>query len=181
MLSWNSNPLATWWEESTHWKRPWCWERLKVGGEGDDRGKDGWMASLMQWTWVWVGSRSWWWTGKPGVLQSMGLQRVRHNWATELNWSIFTAASPRVTSPLTPGHSFSSRNPVCWASWICCAIWHLRASSQPSRPSPLNPSGGYSSSFGTQGRYALFQHAFLELPHTMMPLHFLWDPVHIEP
>ena len=60
-------------------KRPWCWERLKPGGEGDDRGWDGWMASLTQWTWVWVGSRSWWWTGKPGMLQSMGLQRVRHD------------------------------------------------------------------------------------------------------
>jgi len=58
-------------------KRPWCWERLKAGGEGDDRGWDGWMASPTQWTWVWVNSRSWWWTGRPGVLQSMGSQRVR--------------------------------------------------------------------------------------------------------
>ena len=70
--SWNSNPLATWCEEPTHLKRPWCWERLKAGGEGDDRGRDGWMASLTQWTWVWASSRSWWWTGKPGMLQSMG-------------------------------------------------------------------------------------------------------------
>ena len=72
-------------EELTHSKRPWCWERLKAG-EGDDRGWDGWMASPTQWTWVWVSSRSWWWTGRPGMLQSMGLQRVGHNWATELNW-----------------------------------------------------------------------------------------------
>ena len=57
------------------------------GGEGDNRGCDGWMASLSQWTWVWVNSGSWWWTGNPGVLQSMGLQRVRHDWATELNWT----------------------------------------------------------------------------------------------
>ena len=64
----NSNTLATWWEELTHWKRPWCWERLKAGGEGDDRGWDGWMASSTRWTWVWASSRSWWWTGKPGVL-----------------------------------------------------------------------------------------------------------------
>ena len=77
--------LATWYEELTHWKRPWCWERLKAGGEGDDRGWDGWMASLTQWTWVWVNSGSWWWTGRPGVLQSMGSQRVRHDWASELN------------------------------------------------------------------------------------------------
>ena len=73
--SWNSNTLATWCKELTHLKRPWCWERLKAGGEGDDRGWDGWMASWTQWTWVWVNSRSWWWTGRPGVLQSIGLQR----------------------------------------------------------------------------------------------------------
>ena len=71
---------------ATHWKRPWCWERLKAGGEGVDRGWDGWMASLTGWTWVWANSRSWWWTRKPGMLQSMGSQRVGHAWATELNW-----------------------------------------------------------------------------------------------
>ena len=85
--SWNSNTLATWCEELTHWKRPWCWERLKAGGKGDDRRWDGWMASPAQWTWVWVNSRSWWWTGRPSVLQFMGSQRVRHDWATKLNWS----------------------------------------------------------------------------------------------
>ena len=83
--SWNSNTLAKWCEELTHSKRLWCWERLKVGGKGDDRGWDGWMASLTRWTWVWVSSGSWWWTGKPGVLQSMGSQRVGYDWATELN------------------------------------------------------------------------------------------------
>ena len=81
--SWSSNTLATWCEELTHWKRPRCWERLKAGGEGDDGGWDGWMASPTRWTWVWVTSRSWWWTGKPGVLQSMGLQRVGHDWVTD--------------------------------------------------------------------------------------------------
>ena len=69
----------------THLKRPWCWERLKVGGEGDNRGWDGWMASPTQWTGV--NSGSWCWTGKPGMLQSMGLQIVGHDWATELNWT----------------------------------------------------------------------------------------------
>ena len=79
-------------------KRPWCWERLKTGGEGDDRGGegddrgwDGWhhqrIASPTRWTWVWASSGSWWWTGKPGVLQSMGSQRIRHDWVTELNWT----------------------------------------------------------------------------------------------
>ena len=84
--SWNSNTLATWYEELTHWERPWCWERLKAGGEGDNRRWGDWMASSTWWTWVWENSRSWWWTGKPGVLQSMGSQRVGHDWATELKW-----------------------------------------------------------------------------------------------
>ena len=84
--SWNSNTLATWCKELTHSKRPWYWERLRAGGEGDDRGWDGWMASPTQWTRVWVNSGSCWWTGRPGVLQFMGSQRVRHDWATELNW-----------------------------------------------------------------------------------------------
>ena len=82
--SWNSSTLATWCEELTHWERSWCWERLKVGGEVDNRGWDGWMASPTRWSWVWVSSRSWWWTGKPGVLQSMRSQRVRQYWAIEL-------------------------------------------------------------------------------------------------
>ena len=91
--SWNSNSLATWCEELTHWKRPWCWERLKVGWEGDDRGWDGWMASPTLWTWVWASSRSWWWTGRPGVLQSrrvlqeLSPWRVRQDWETDLNWT----------------------------------------------------------------------------------------------
>ena len=85
--SWNSITLATWCEELTYLKRPWCWERLGAGEEGDDRGWDGWMASSTQWTWVWINSRSWWWTGKPGVLRFMGSQRVIHNWATELHWT----------------------------------------------------------------------------------------------
>ena len=70
-----------------HLKRPWCWEGLGAGGEGDDRGWDGWMASPTQLSWVWVNSRSWWWTGRPGMLQSMGSQRVGHDWVTELNWT----------------------------------------------------------------------------------------------
>ena len=77
--------LATWCEELTHLKRPWCWKKLRAGGEGDDRGWDGCMASPARWPWVWVNSRSWLWTEKPGVLQAMGSQKVRHNWSTELN------------------------------------------------------------------------------------------------
>ena len=78
----------TWYEELTHLKRPWCWERWKAGGEGDNRGWDGWMASSTQWTWVWVNSGSWWWTGRPGMLRSMGSksQTWLSDW-TELNWN----------------------------------------------------------------------------------------------
>ena len=86
MLKLKLQYLGQWWEELTHWKRPWCWERLKVGGEGDDGGWDDWMASLTQWTWIWVNSGCWQWTARPGVLQSMGSQRVGHDWATELNY-----------------------------------------------------------------------------------------------
>ena len=93
--SWSSNTLATWCDEPTHWERPWCWERLRAG-EGGNRGWDGRMASPTQWTWVWVNSGSWWWTGRPGVLWFMGSQRVGHDWATELNWYSFCAAFWRV-------------------------------------------------------------------------------------
>ena len=85
--SWNSNTLATSCEELIHWKRPWCWEGLGAGGEGDDRGWYDWMASPNWWMWVWVNFGSWWWTGRPGVLLFMGSQRVGHDSATELNWT----------------------------------------------------------------------------------------------
>ena len=75
--------LATWCKELTHWKRPWCWKRLSTGGEGDVRSWDGWMASLTQWTWVWAISGRQWRTGKCGLLQSMGSQRVRHDLAVK--------------------------------------------------------------------------------------------------
>ena len=84
--SWNSSTLATSCEELTHWKRPWCWEGLEAGVEGDNRGWDAWMASPTQWTCVWVNSGSWWWTGRPGMLRFMGSQRARHDWATQLKW-----------------------------------------------------------------------------------------------
>ena len=82
MLKLKLQYLATWFEELTHLKRPWCWERLKER-EGDNRGWDGCMASLTQWIWVWVSSRNWWWIGRPGVLQSLRSQ----SWAVQLNWT----------------------------------------------------------------------------------------------
>ena len=90
ILKQKSQYLATWCEELTHLKGPWCWERLKVGGEGDDRGWDGWMASLTQWTWAWVNPGSWWWTGRPGVQQSMGSQS--RTWLS--NWTEIVLPPP---------------------------------------------------------------------------------------
>ena len=83
--SWSSNTLATWCKEPPHWKRPWFWERLKAAGEGDNRGWDGWIASLTQWTWVWVSSGSWWWIGKPGVVQTMS-DHKESDMTEWLNW-----------------------------------------------------------------------------------------------
>ena len=115
--SWKSNTWATWCKEPTQWRRPWCWERLKAG-EGDDRGWDGWMASPTQWAWVWVNSRSCWWTGRPGVLPSMGSQRVGHDWVTELNWTeIFTELL--IESLAVNNGSLLYQD---WTPWFCYSI-----------------------------------------------------------
>ena len=96
--SWHYNNLATQCKEPTHLKRAWCWEWLKAGDEGDDRGWNFWMASLTLWTWVWVSSGSWWWTGRIDLLQSMGLQRVRHDWVIELELYIWNPFFKTLTS-----------------------------------------------------------------------------------
>ena len=97
--SWNSNTLATWCKEVTRLKRPWCWERLKAGGKRDDRWWDGWMASLTQWTWVWVNPGSWWWTGSQVCCSPWG-HRVGHDWATELNWKMGNKNTELQSPPL---------------------------------------------------------------------------------
>ena len=105
------------------------WERLKEGGEGANRGWDGWMASPTLWTWVWASSRSWWWTGKPDVLQFMGSQSVGHYWATELNWDTQEVASslwPQSRwrwsfSKLSERSCFSPKETArSTCSWSCC-------------------------------------------------------------
>ena len=111
--SWNSSTLATSCKELTLCKSPWCWAGLGAEGERDDRGWDGWMASSTRWTWVWVNSESWFWTGRPGVLQLMGLQRVGHDWATELNWT---------ESYVLVKFTFLSFQRVKWGS---CALQHV--------------------------------------------------------
>ena len=82
--NWNSNTLATWCKKLTHLKRPWCWERLKAGREGDDREWDGWMASPTQWTWVWVNSRRWWWKGGLECCSPWGCKELGRT--ERLNW-----------------------------------------------------------------------------------------------
>ena len=138
-----------WYEELTHWKRPWCWERLRVG-EGDDRGWDGWMASPTWWTWVWVSSGRWWWAGRPSVLQSMGSQRVGHDWVTELNWT--DEKCPwKVSSFTSRGQAKIAWITVCnlgienwwvWGTWwgrtaLCRRAWQGQYRSPP----PLSATG----------------------------------------
>ena len=124
MLKLKFHTLATWFEELIHWKRPWCWERLGAGGEGDDRGWDGWMASPTWWTWVWVNSRSWWWAGRPGVLRFMASQRVRHDWVPELTEDFRTRADWA-----EPGLGPFSRQ---WRAWACAGLpWPARCVSHP--------------------------------------------------
>ena len=95
--------------------KDWCWEGLGTGGGGNDPGWDGWMASLTQWTWVWVNSGRWWWTGRPGVLWFMGSQRVGHNWVTELNWILgLVQDSEHLFLHIRPAsHNFYFFCPIC--------------------------------------------------------------------
>ena len=124
---------ATWCEELTHLKRPWCWERLRAGEEGDNREWDGWMASSTQWTWVYVNSESWWWTGRPGVLQFMGSQRVRHDWATELNWTVWEETVKigvqrnRSVQKQALNESNSKHSPQSWSTY-CQGQWKSQRS-----------------------------------------------------
>ena len=118
----HSQSNSTWCEELTHLKRPWCWERLRAGGEEDDRGWDGWMIPPAEWTWDWVDSRNWWWTGRPGVLRFMGLQRVRRlsNWTELMKFQIFetwklkickySASHPNFSLFATPRVQFISKS-----------------------------------------------------------------------
>ena len=130
--SWNSSTLATSCEELTHWRGLWCWQGLGAGGEGDDRGSDGWMASLTWWTWVWVNSGSWWWTGRPGVLLFMGSQIVGYDWVTDLIWFNYYWSAVTLCDPMDCSPPHSSINGIFQAGvleWV--AISSSRRSSQP--------------------------------------------------
>ena len=133
--------MATSCKELTHWKRLWCWEGLGAGGEGDDRGWDGWMASLTRWTWVWVHSGSWWWIGRPGVLWFMGSQRVGHDWATELNWTediliqikclkqcwhLLKTRPPKKINPPLQQNPQNPKNPDSWSRFYVCSCTYIQ-------------------------------------------------------
>ena len=132
--SWNSNTWATSCKELTHWKRPWCWEGLGAGREGEDRGWDGWMVSPTRWTWVWVNSGSWWYTGRPGMLGFMGLQRVEHDWTIELNWDDWSNYIP-VSSP-TAKFSGLVKLRHCWKHVHILKMYMLNSSPTPVDFSP---------------------------------------------
>ena len=187
--SWNSNTLATWCEELTHWKRPWCWERLKVGGEGDNREWDSWTESLTQWTWVWVNSGSSWWTGRPGMPQFTGNKQL--DVTERLNWTVLTFISMSGTfhdirrqkakslmllkTVLFSIHTFPHFIPVfClrWGNFCCCSVTQLC-------PTPYDPMDCSSPGFP-------FHHQLLEPTQThvhrisdsIQPSHPLPSPSH---
>ena len=117
--SWNSSILVSWCEQQTHWKSPWFWERLRVEGEENTRGWDGWMASLMPWTWTWAKFGRWWGTGKLGMLQCMGSQGW-HDWATEQQQRILGMSPCCPFSPFLlkmSSHLFLKTNPWGESYW----------------------------------------------------------------
>ena len=150
--SWISNTLATWCEKPTHWKRSWCWERLKAGGEGDDRGWDGWMASPRQWKWVWANSGRWWRTRKPGVLQFWLLRPPGVHQASQLFticWSLLKFMS---IESMMPSNNLMLCCPLLLLSLVFSSIWifsselafHIRWLNYWSFNFNISPSNEYS-------------------------------------
>ena len=142
MLKLKLQYFGHWWEELTHWIRPWCWERLTAGGEGGSKGWDGWMASPTQWTWIWPNSGRSWRIGKPGVLQSMGSQKVRHDLETEQHFGISVPNSRHRAHehrrPSTGVSNLETWGIVKAGIWVCICwclslqsadalwpVWHL--------------------------------------------------------
>ena len=177
MLKLKFQYFGTWWEELTHWKRPWCWERLRAGGEGNNRGWDGWMVPPTQWTWVWASSGSQWWTGKPGMLQSMGSQRVGHNWAAELNHLRKNLSlTTKLPSSLKTGvkEKAASHTGRCWFftwapwSWKRVNVRNVCIPSSPEKDPPSPDDWDM-----TQGCFPQHPHLFtydkLSVSHSVMP------------
>ena len=128
--SWNSSTLRTSCEDLTHWKGLWCLEVLGAGREGDNRGWDGWMASLTRWTWVSVNSGSWCWTGRPGMLWFTGSQRVGHDWVTELNWTDYKSISLHFSSDWWYWTFFHKFNGYYILSFVICLCPYFLADCQ---------------------------------------------------
>ena len=132
-------------------EKAWCWERLKTGGKGDDRGWDGWLASSTWWTWVWASSGSWWRIGKPGVLQSMGSQRVGRNWATEQwqpHWGRVYPGEEAVVWDLkqdgkNTAEGVSSGEPNNWCFWTV-VLRTLESPLDCKEIQPVHPKGNQS-------------------------------------
>ena len=155
---WNSNSLATWCEELTHWKRPWCWERLKAEREGADRGWDCWMASLTQCIWVWVNSRSWWWTGSPACCSPQ--RRKESDMTKWLNWT-----------ELKLTLSCAQAGTLEWASQVALVVMNPRANTGDTWDGGL--ASGLERSLG-KGHGNPLQHSCLENP---MDREAWWAPV----
>ena len=137
-LSWSSNTLATWWEDLNHWKIPWCWERLRAGGEGSGRGWDGWMASPTQWTWVWASSGKWWRTGEAWCAAIHGAAKSRtqlSDWTTttkvydSLSKYDWVTVKQRLLGDWSfwwVTHGFSLRVKELWWIWGAGTQWDFR-------------------------------------------------------
>ena len=159
--SWNSNTLTTWWEELTHWKRPWHWERLKAGGKENNRGWDGWIASRTQWTWVCVNSGSWWWTGKVECYSSWGCKESdmteRLNW-TELKWMSDQFSSSVMSDSLWP-HGLQHARPPCPSPTpgVCSNSYPLSRWSDLTIPSSVVPFSSHLQSFPSSRCFPMSQ------------------------
>ena len=165
---WNSNTLANWCEELIHLKRPWCWERLRAG-KGDDRGWDGWMASPTQWTWVWVNSRGWWWTGKPGMWGHKESDTTEWLTWTELKVKV-TQSCPTLCNPMDyTVHGILQAGILEWV-----AFPFSRGSSQPrDRTQVSHTAGGFFTSWATREALPCFKPNFKSLVNSN--LFFPWE------
>ena len=114
--------LVTWCEQSTHRKSPWCWERSRAEGEESVRGWDGWMASPKQWTWTWANSGRWWGIGRPDMLQSMGLERVGHDWVTEQQQNVYMGL-PRWPRGKETAYQWKRGDKSSFNPWVRRILW----------------------------------------------------------
>ena len=160
-------------KELTHWKRLWCWEGMGAGGEGDDRGWNGWMASLTRWTWVWVNSGSWWWTGRPGMLWFMVQESdttERLNWTEMLN-HVQLFCDVMESSP--PGSSVHGISQIRILEWV--AISFSKASFRPLFESESSALAGRSFTTESPGKHTEVMSQVQNWEHTILLCEWQWD------